>query len=446
MSNQRQTNRRNFLKETALYSTATLGIGSQNILAHSSELNVSIPKMVTGFVGPQYYDNKEEELLKEVLESGAPFRFAGPGNPPNKVNDFEVAFAKYMETKFGLAVTSGTTALNCAMTALGIGPGDEVIIPAYTWWSDYTCIVHACALPVFADIDETFNLDPKSFEKAITPRTKAVIAVHLLGGPCDMDPIMEIAKKHNILVIEDCAQCAGGSYKGKKLGSIGDVAIFSFNAYKIITCGDGGAFITNDPVYYERAARYQDMGNLNGVFEKRIGGKSEKNFTGENYRMNEFSGAVMSAQLSKFDRILSDQRRNATMIYDGIRTIPGIRLRKQPDPAGDIGYSVFFDATSKEKKDQCLKALRQKKVSCSSLSGSVLLPTEESIMNKRTRHPNWPSFTTPEGKAIQYNPDICRQTLDVYDRFIQVRVGPKFTEEADKYIINAIKSVYSEIV
>ena len=216
------------------------------------------------------------------MESGSPFRYWGPGRP-EKVLRFEEAFAKYMGARFALAVTSGTAALDCAVAGLGIGPGDEVIVPAYTWWSDYTCVVHAGALPVFADIDRTFNLDPADFERKITPRTKAVIAVHLLGGPCDMDPIMEIARKHKVAVLEDCAQCVGGSYRGKKLGSIGDVGIYSFQINKMITSGEGGAVVSSDPLIYERAARFHDMGSIRDVFLNRIGTSQVQDVRGREF-------------------------------------------------------------------------------------------------------------------------------------------------------------------
>ena len=185
-----------------------------------------MPDIDPGYIGPQFFDEREEQALLEVLESRSPFRYWGQGNP-TKVLHFEENFAEYMGTRFALGVTSGTAALDCAVTGLGIGPGDEVIVPAYTWWSDYTCVVHAGALPVFADIDRTLNIDPKDFERKITSRTKAVIAVHLLGTPCDMDPIVQTARKHGVAVLEDCAQCVGGTYHGKKLGSIGDIQVGS---------------------------------------------------------------------------------------------------------------------------------------------------------------------------------------------------------------------------
>lgn len=438
-----QLSRRQFLATSCLgVCGAGLGLGTRRVTAGQAAQSAELPNIDPGYVGPQFFDKREEEALREVLESGSPFRYWGPGRP-EKVLRFEEAFAKYMGARFALAVTSGTAALDCAVAGLGIGPGDEVIVPAYTWWSDYTCVVHAGALPVFADIDRTFNLDPADFERKITPRTKAVIAVHLLGGPCDMDPIMEVARKHKVMVLEDCAQCVGGSYHGKKLGSIGDVGIYSFQINKMITSGEGGAVVSNDPLIYERAARFHDMGSMRDVFLKRIGSSRVQEFAGENFRMNEFTGAVLGAQLTKLDAMIAQLRANAEVVYDGVRKIAGIRLRHQPDPQGDIGYGVYFEVKDKAARNRCIGELSKRKVPASTLTGSVLLPIEESVINKRARHADWPSFNSPEGKAIQYGPDTCRQTLDIFDRFVQVRIGAKYTQRINDHIIDAIRQVHS---
>jgi 8-amino-3,8-dideoxy-alpha-D-manno-octulosonate transaminase len=332
------------------------------------------------------------------------------------------------------------------VTGLGIGPGDEVIVPAYTWWSDYTCVVHAGALPVFADIDNTLNLDPKDFQRKITPRTKAVIAVHLLGGLCDMDPIMEIARKHEVAVLEDCAQCVGGSHRGKKLGSIGDVGIYSFQINKTMTSGEGGAVVTSEPLIYERAARFHDMGTIRRLFLDRSGPSQAQTFAGENFRMSELTGAVLGAQLSKLDTMVAHLRANGQAVYEGIKGLQGIRLRRRPDPEGDIGYGVYFEMKDKASRDRCIRELRERKIPAGTLSGSVLLPIQESVTNKRTRHPDWPSFNSPQGRKIKYGPDCCRQTLGVYDRFVQVRVGPKYTQRINNHIIDSIREVYSSVV
>jgi 8-amino-3,8-dideoxy-alpha-D-manno-octulosonate transaminase len=404
----------------------------------------SMPEIDPGYVGPQFFDEREQQALREVMESGSPFRYWGPGQP-QKVQRFEEEFAKHMGTRFALGVTSGTAALDCAVAGLGIGPGDEVIVPAYTWWSDYTCVVHAGALPVFADIDRTFNLDPKDFERKITPRTKAVIAVHLLGGPCDLEPVLAIARQHKIAVLEDAAQCVGGSYRGKKLGSLGDVGIYSFQINKTITSGEGGAVVTSDPAIYERAVRFHDMGSIRQPFVGRIGSSQLKTFAGENFRMSELTGAVLGAQLTKLDTIVAHLRSHAEAVYDGIKGVPGIRLRQRPDPAGDIGYCVGFELKDKATRDRCIRELRDRKIPASTLTGSVLLPIEESVINKRARHPNWPSFSSPEGRSIQYGPDTCRQTLGVFDRFVQVRMGAKYTEKIDTYIVDAIRQVHGSV-
>jgi 8-amino-3,8-dideoxy-alpha-D-manno-octulosonate transaminase len=441
MTTQNVTRRRFLASSCLTVSGISMGLGPQKLLGRESAKATDMPNINPGYIGPQFFDECENQALMEVMETGSPFRYWGPGKP-TKVLRFEEGFAKHMGTRFALGVTSGTAALDCAITGLGVGPGDEVIVPAYTWWSDYTCVIQAGALPVFADIDRTLNIDPEDFERKITPRTKAVIAVHLLGGPCDMDPIMDIARKKGVAVLEDFAQCVGGSYHGKKLGSMGNVGICSFQINKVMTSGEGGAVITSDPLIYERAARFHDMGTIRQLFLDRSGPSQVETFAGENFRMSELTGAVLGAQLTKLDTMLGHLRRNAGAIYDGIKDIPGIRLRHRPDPEGDIGYAVFFEMKDKTMRDRCIRELRDRKVPAGTLSGSVLLPIQESVINKRARHPNWPSFNSPHGKKIQYGPDSYRQTLGIYDRFVQIRIGPKYTRRINDYIIDAIRQIY----
>ncbi|MBN2325712.1 MAG: DegT/DnrJ/EryC1/StrS family aminotransferase [Candidatus Omnitrophica bacterium] len=434
------TNRRQFLAASLSTGAITvIGAAFKDRMAYAD-----VPYIRADFISPQYYDGSEGEALLDVLKEKSPFRYYGPGNPV-KVKNFESALGEYIGAKYPLCVTSGTAALDCAVTGLEIGPGDEVIMPAYTWWSDYTCVVQAGALPVFADIDESLTLDPLDFERRITPRTKAVIPVHLLGGPCDMDPILEIAKKHGIQVLEDAAQCVGGSYKGKKLGNIGDVGIYSFQFHKMISSGEGGALVTNNPIVYERASRFHDMGVQQRVFIDRIQESRVSDFAGENFRMSEFTGAVLGAQLPKLDAMVSDLRRNFNYVLDGIKNTPGLTLRKRPDPEGDIGYGIFVQCANKEARDRFIAEMGRQRVGAGRISGSVLLPIAESIMNKRARHPQWPSFNTPQGKAIEYGPDSCRQTLRIYDQFVQIRIGPKFTNEMNDRMIDAILKSHATV-
>jgi 8-amino-3,8-dideoxy-alpha-D-manno-octulosonate transaminase len=386
--------------------------------------------------GPSYYDDAEQRQLIEVIESRNPFRWYAQNS---KVLQFEKEFAARMQTKYALAVTSGTAALQCALAALEIGPGDEVIMPAWTWHSSFNTVVLAGALPIIAEIDETFNIDPNDIERHITPQTKVVMAVHLQGNPADMDAVLAIAHKHKLRVLEDSAQAVGASYKGKPLGSLGDIGIYSLQQNKTITAGEGGAVVTNDATLFERAARFHDMGMVRSMPDAHL-----DSFIGTNYRMNEFSGGVLLAQTRKLDRIIGDARRNARRIYDGIADLPGLELRKRPDPAGEIGAAVFLGFKDKQARDRFMAGMKVEGLPAQPPVGSVVLPLVPHIMAKRTVHPAWPTFNTPRGKSIQYGPETCRRTVQVLDRFAGVPIDPKYTKAECDAIVAGIRKVYTE--
>ncbi len=399
-----------------------------------------------GYYGTQYYDDKERAELLEVLETRRPFRWYGTGpQPPMKVLTFEREFARRMGTKYALAVTSGTAALQTAVSALEIGPGDEVILPAWTWHSCCSAVVLAGALPVFAEIDESFNIDPDDIEHRITPATKLIMAVHLQGNPADLDRILAIARKHGIRVLEDCAQSVGGSYKGRPLGSMGDIGIYSLQLNKTITAGEGGAVVTNDPALFERASRFHDVGSLRGPHETTVGTPRLDPFVGCNFRLNEFSGGVLLAQLRKLDMIVGSLRGNARRVYEGVRDLPGIRFRKLPDPAGELGAGVFIEFRSKEKRDEFIAGMKAQNVPVGPPGGSVILPVQSYIENKRTVHPKWPSFTSERGRAIKYGASSCPRTIDVLNRFAGPTLDPKFTARDCADIVAAIRKVYPRV-
>ena len=291
---------RDGVNRRAFLATAVPAIASTSLAAAQSETAVRTTPLTTEYPGAQFYDEKERAELDEAYDSHSLFRFYGPQTPV-KVAKFEQEFGAFMGAKYVLAVTSGTAALHCALTALGVGPGDEVILPAWTWHSCYTTILMTGALPVFAEVDESFTLDPADVEAKITPQTKVIMAVHLFGAPADMDRIMPVARKHGVKVLEDVAQSAGAQYKGKRLGTIGDAGIYSFQLHKMITAGEGGAVVTADPMVFERAIRFHDLGLLRPVHQEALGKPGMPYFVGVNYRMNEMTGAVMRAQLRKLD-------------------------------------------------------------------------------------------------------------------------------------------------
>jgi 8-amino-3,8-dideoxy-alpha-D-manno-octulosonate transaminase len=430
-------NRRHFLAAAAAAAAANAGAAPQ--LALDGGTPVRTQPLGGGNWGPLYYDNKEQTQLEEVLSSRRPFRFSPPLDK-SKVAIFENEYAARMQTRYALAVTSGTAALHTAMAALEVGPGDEVIIPAWTWYSCYSAVIQAGALPVFAEIDESFNLDPSDIEHRITPSTKVIMAVHLQGNPADLDPLLALARKHKLKVLEDCSQSVGASYKGRPLGSLGDIGIYSLQQTKTITAGEGGVLVTSDPYLYERAFRFHDV-TVRRDFPAKL-----RYMPGLNYRMNEFTGGVLLAQLRKLDTIIGDVRRNARRVYSGIRDLPGVRLRRLPDPEGELGTGVFIDFRTREDCQRYLKAMRAEGVPAASPGGSVILPIVPEIEKKVTVTPRWPSFASERGKSIRYGRECCPRTLDILGRFAGVLIGPKYTERDTEDAVTAIRKVYPAIV
>jgi 8-amino-3,8-dideoxy-alpha-D-manno-octulosonate transaminase len=444
----RKTNRREFIEAVGAVGAASALLGADTALGASFSNNpqrlaidggtpVRSSTLGSGPYGPLFYDEVEEQELLDVLRSRSPFRRAG-----GKVVQFERDYASHLGAKFAIGVTSGTTALYAAMAALEVGPGDEVILPAWNWYADYDVIVLAGALPVFAEIDDSFGIDPADIERHITPRTKAIIAAHLEGCPCDLDAILAIAKKHNLRVLEDCAQCAGGRYKGKYVGTIGDIGINSFQLSKTITSGEGGAVTTNDPVLYERAMRFHDVGVVGRAYNESFGGGVLDRFASCNFRMNEFTAAVLCGQLRKLETICSALRASAKKVREGIADLPGLKLRASGDIEGDLGMRIFIDWGNRERRDRFLRAVRAEGISAGGPGGSVILPVDVRIASKATVHPDWPSFNSPEGQAIRYGAECCPRTIDIINRYGGVTIGPKYTEQDVNDVIAAIRKVY----
>jgi dTDP-4-amino-4,6-dideoxygalactose transaminase len=436
-------NRRMFLAGAAAAGAA----GNTPKLAADGGKPVRETPLKADYFGTSVYGEEESRELIDVVKTRRPFRWYGPGNePPVKVATFEKDFARRMQTRYALAVTSGSAALQVAVAACEIGPGDEVILPAWTWHSCFNAIVLAGALPVFAEIDESFNIDPSDIESKITPQTKMIMAVHVQGNPAAMDGVLEIARRRRIRVVEDCAQSMGASYKGKPVGSIGDIGIYSMQINKTITSGEGGAVLTNDPLLFERASRYHDLGGLRPLHEHLVGGAKLDWITGSQFRMSEFTGAVLLAQLRKLDRIVESVRGSARRVYHGIRDLPGIKLRGLPDPEGEIGSAVFLGFESKAQCELFRAAMKAENVPASLPGGSAILPVQPHVEHKRTVHPAWPSFTSERGKTIRYGAECCPRTIDILSRFAGVSLDPSFTHKDTDDIVAAIRKVYPTVV
>jgi dTDP-4-amino-4,6-dideoxygalactose transaminase len=442
-------NRRNFL--SALVPAASFASADLAIMEGGQQPAGAAPFPPSDYPGTQFYDDKERQQLIDVLERRQPFRWYGPGRgTPEKVATFEKELAARMQTKFALAVTSGSAALVTSLAALGVGPGDEVILPAWTWWSCYNAIILHGALPVFAELDDSLNLDPADVERKITPQTKVIMAVHLLGSPCDMDPLLASARRHGIKVLEDCAQSVGAGYKGKPLGSLGDIGMYSMQIAKNITAGEGGAVVTNDPRLFERASRFHDLGILRPPHAQWAGQnanrEAEGRFPGCQFRMSEFTGGVLVAQLRKLDEIVGSARAVTRQVYAGVRGLNGLRLRRLPDPDGDNGTAVVFRFADRQQRDRFREATKTEGVPVSVPGGSVMLPVQPHIVRKVTNHPAWPSFQSARGKAMQYGPSCCPKTIELMDQFASIAIGPKFTGREADAIVAAVRKVYPRIV
>ena len=399
--------------------------------------------------GPQYYDEEERREVLEVLDSRSPFRWSrfDSKSVPSKTLAFEKEFAEHQGTKYCLGVTSGTTALITALGGLGIGPGDEVILPAWTWYACYDAILFHGALPVFAEIDRSMDLDPTDIERHITPNTKVIMTVNIQGEPSDLDAILAIAKKHNLKVLEDSAQCVGAAYKGRRVGSIGDVGIYSFQESKTITAGEGGAVVTSDPLIFERATRFHDVGMMRKEHAEWVGQPPQlKQIAGGNFRMNEFTAGVMRAQVRKLDRILADQRDKQSRVLAGIKDLPGLELRKKNTPEGGTGSRILIWTESKEQCDLFIKAMHAENVGANHSSGSALLPVVPHIEAKQGLEDGWPSWSTPHGKEISYGKQCCPKTLEIWDRYVEIYMDPKYSDQDVSDIIAAVRKVYMGVM
>ncbi|WP_211472325.1 DegT/DnrJ/EryC1/StrS family aminotransferase [Collimonas humicola] len=296
----------------------------------------------------------EDEVLAvtNVLRSGKVNYWTG-----EICREFEREYAAYVGTPYAVAVANGTVALELALYALGIGAGDEVITTSRTYVASASCVVIRGALPVIVDVDRvTQNIDPEAIRAAITPRTKAIIVVHLAGWPCDMEPIMAIAKEYGLKVIEDCAQANGATYKGRQIGSFGDAAAFSFCQDKIIsTGGEGGMLVTHDEGVWERAWAYKDIGRSYDAVYRREHPPGFRWLTesfGTNWRMTEMQAAIGRLQLQKLDGWIAKRREHAAILTQAFRTIPVLRLTLPPEDIGHAYYKYYaFIKPEKLKSD-----------------------------------------------------------------------------------------------
>ena len=359
---------------------------------------------------------REVEAVRKVIESSKLFRYER-GRDAKETGRFQRALAKKLGVRHALAMTSGTASLICALTGLGIGPGDEVIVPGYTFIASALGVTAVGAVPIIAEVDDSLTIDPADVEAKITRHTKAVMPVHMMGRPCDMDAIMKIARRREVKVVEDACQADGGSYKGRRLGSIGDVGVLSFNFYKIISCGEAGAVVTDDKGVYHRALIQHDGGN---PFFMRETVPPEEVFAGLNFRISEIHAAVLNAQLSRLDGILGRLRRRRQALVEELSGAEAFQVSPNNDPEGDCGVGVAIQFPTEDEADAFVRANRRHMGMYRVINtGRHVYSNWEAIMNQRAHHEKMSPWRLA-GRKIRYSKDMCPRTLDILKRSVML--------------------------
>lgn len=397
---------------------------------------------VSKYMGSEELGAEEKSRVLKVLEKKRIFRYLPDGLETSEARALEEEYKAFLGTKFALAVNSGTSALICALIAAGVGPGHEVIIPAYTWVATAAAVAIVGAVPVLAEVDSSLTLDPRDFAAKITSRTKAVIVVHMRGIAADMDPILEIAQKHGLMVIEDVAQANGGTYKGRLLGSLGHVGCFSLQQSKVIASGEGGMLVTNSEELWQRAVLYHDGAGYQFRFTER----KIPAFPGQNYRLTELQAALCLGQLEKMPAILRTTRENKRKLVERLGAQGKIELSPVFGTERDLGVSLIFYVSSEEKARKTAQALTAEGIPAFQVydrqarDQHIYINWEFLLAKRDPWGGNFPWSLAPE-REIEYSEETCPFTLDLLSRAVQIHLNHLVRDEDLRDIEAAVGKV-----
>jgi dTDP-4-amino-4,6-dideoxygalactose transaminase len=379
-----------------------------------------------------YIVGKEEiDALTRVIETRALFRY-GIGSECER---FEDRYAQHLGVAHFALAASGSNALAAAMTAVGLGPGDEVLIPAHTYMASATSVLAAGAIPVIVDVDESITIDPTALEDAIGPHTKAVVPVHMWGAACDMDAIMDIARRHDLIVIEDACQGVGGGYKGRMFGAIGDVGCFSFNYYKNMTGGEGGGVAVNDDAVAKRV-----KGAIDPCHFYWEGRDDEKPFASNGARASELMGAMLNVQLDRLPGMIGNMRAEKKRILAGTRSLDNVGLRPAPmnspdhDCATQVMYTMPTAAAARRFAEICPSVIAGK------TGRHTYTEWDQVLIGAGAAHPLMNPYLMPANRGLRttYSRDQCAGSLDILDRTVMVATNPEHSESEVEDIIHNI--------
>ena len=383
---------------------------------------------------------EEIEELRQVIETRSMFKI---NKGLQETMQVEESLRQQFGTRYPIFMTSGHAALTSALVARGIGPGDEVIVPGYTYIATAMAVVAAGAIPVIAEVDETLTLCPKDLEAKITEHTKAVIPVHIQGFPCDMDAILAIAQRYNLFVLEDACQADGGSYGNRRLGTLGHAGALSFNYYKLISCSEGGALLTDDRDLFERALIYHDSSAV-AYFGDQLAGFTAEGFCGHEFRANELCAAVLKVQLTRMDGILADLRKNKAYLIEGLKDV--CAFAPSHDAQGDCGTTLALRFET-EAQARAVATAEGVKGTLPIDTGKHVYKHWTPIMEKRgAAHPLMDPFRMEANRDLvpDYREDMCPKTLDLLARTVYISMNPDHTREFLDAKIAAIRAAVAK--
>jgi 8-amino-3,8-dideoxy-alpha-D-manno-octulosonate transaminase len=392
--------------------------------------------------GAELLGPDERAAVDRVLDRGTLFRYYGP-TQPEEVAAFEAEAASFLGAR-AVAVSSGTAALRAALAALGIGAGDEVVVPACTFVASVNAVVLAGARPVFAEVDDTLCLDAESVRAVLTARTAAVMPVHLDNGQADLDALLLVAGPARVAVIEDTAQSMGATLHGRRLGTIGDMGAFSMQLDKNITTGEGGLVVTHDERLSLRAAAFQDQG---GHFLTQHGAGRDhapEPFVGDNLRLTELQGALARVQLGRLDAILDRMRAAKARITKQLGPLPGTVSRRYPDPEGEGGSGIgllFDDAATAARFAEALCA---EGVPAGAPYGAQPVYATPAILGQRTA--SMKGFPWHAGDPAPYAMGMCPVTEDLLPRVVRIGVSPAYTDADCDDVAAAVEKVADAVL
>lgn len=404
------------------------------------------------FPGAQYMDQEEIDAVVRVLKSRSLFRYYGI-DPQNEVGAFEQEFAEFVGAKHALAVSSGLGALSVALSALGVGPGQQVVIPAYMWVSVAAAVVNQGAIPVLADIDETFCLDPAELEKRITPATTVILMTHMSGAPGNVEAVREIADRRGLLLLEDCAQCCGGHLAGRSVGTFGHMGIFSFQTNKNMTSGEGGCVVTSDDRLHRRAVACHDLGYPKDETGTSLFDDPGTWLWGKGTRLDELRAAVLRVQLRKLPAITAAMRASKYRIRQSLTRFPQVRLRRVADPAGDTGCFLITTYPTADMARRVNRRMKEDGIRTYPQGTSNVVMTDwgmhlyyniPSLVNKTCVAPGFPwGLAENRGLVSEYGKGACPAADSLFERSILLPIPSCLSHGDEDDIMRAFEAALS---